>query len=94
MSEKGSKAYWFRAKKYGWGWGLPLTWQGWVSFGLFAAVWLIALLTLLIVPEGTETIPTENIAMFVVVMVFDVFGLVYVSFKHGEQPKWRWGKKK
>lgn len=21
--------YWFRAKRYGWGWGLPLCWQGW-----------------------------------------------------------------
>ena len=24
--------YWFRAKRYGLGWGLPLTWQGWVVF--------------------------------------------------------------
>jgi hypothetical protein len=24
--------YWFRAKRYGWGWGLPLAWQGWVFF--------------------------------------------------------------
>jgi hypothetical protein len=20
--------YWFPAKRYGWGWGMPLTWQG------------------------------------------------------------------
>jgi len=24
--------YWFRAKRYGLGWGLPLAWQGWVFF--------------------------------------------------------------
>ena len=24
------KKPWFRAKKYGLGWGLPVTWQGWV----------------------------------------------------------------
>jgi hypothetical protein len=24
--------YWFRAKRYGLGWGLPLTWQGWTFF--------------------------------------------------------------
>jgi hypothetical protein len=24
--------YWFRAKRYGMGWGLPLAWQGWVFF--------------------------------------------------------------
>jgi hypothetical protein len=22
--------YWFPAKRYGWGWGSPATWQGWV----------------------------------------------------------------
>ena len=31
--------YWFPAKRYGWGWGLPQTWQGWVAF----VVWLAAL---------------------------------------------------
>ena len=41
--------YWFRAKKYGWGWGLPLKWQGWAVliafFALLAAgnVWLLML---------------------------------------------------
>ena len=33
--------YWFPAKRYGWGWGLPVAWQGWlvlaVFFGLVAA---------------------------------------------------------
>jgi len=27
--------YWFPAKRYGWGWGLPTAWQGWVVFALF-----------------------------------------------------------
>jgi hypothetical protein len=22
--------YWFPAKRYGWGWGLPCAWQGWL----------------------------------------------------------------
>jgi hypothetical protein len=34
------RRYWFRAKRYGWGWGLPCSWQGWVFF----LVWLAALL--------------------------------------------------
>jgi hypothetical protein len=32
--------YWFPSKTYGWGWGLPLTWQGWivyVAFGMLLA---------------------------------------------------------
>ena len=22
--------YWFPSKRYGWGWGLPCAWQGWI----------------------------------------------------------------
>ena len=34
MSKK-KKDVWFPAKKYGVGWGLPVTWQGWVVFILY-----------------------------------------------------------
>jgi len=27
--------YWFAAKRYGWGWGLPTAWQGWVVLTAF-----------------------------------------------------------
>jgi hypothetical protein len=27
--------YWFPAKRYGWGWGFPTTWQGRLVFGSF-----------------------------------------------------------
>jgi hypothetical protein len=33
------KRYWFRAKRYGLGWGLPCSWQGWAFF----LAWLAAL---------------------------------------------------
>lgn len=36
-----SNDYWFRAKRHGWGWGLPRCWQGWATLlgyiGLVAA---------------------------------------------------------
>jgi hypothetical protein len=28
---------WFYAKSYGWGWGLPARWQGWVSLLTYVA---------------------------------------------------------
>jgi hypothetical protein len=34
--------YWFRAKRYGWGWGLPCSWQGWVFFVAWLAVLTLA----------------------------------------------------
>jgi hypothetical protein len=34
----GEKRYWFRAKRTGWGWDLPLTWEGWlVTVAIIAA---------------------------------------------------------
>ena len=31
----GSPPYWFPAKRYGWGWGLPTVWQGRLVFIAF-----------------------------------------------------------
>lgn len=32
--------FWFPAKKIGWGWGPPVTWQGWVVVALYFAVFV------------------------------------------------------
>jgi hypothetical protein len=34
------KRYWFSAKRYGWGWGPPTSWQGWLVFFIWLAVLL------------------------------------------------------
>ena len=30
--------FWFPVKRYGWGWGLPVRWQGWAVFVLYATL--------------------------------------------------------
>ncbi|MGH7725639.1 MAG: hypothetical protein ACREOU_09440 [Candidatus Eiseniibacteriota bacterium] len=30
MSSSDGRKYWFPAKRFGWGWGPPSTWQGWI----------------------------------------------------------------
>ena len=30
--------YWFPAKRYGWGWGFPTTWQGWLVIALYVVL--------------------------------------------------------
>ena len=33
---------WFGKKRFGWGWGLPERWQGWVTLILYiVAIWLL-----------------------------------------------------
>jgi len=36
-----ARQYWFRAKRYGWGWGLPVAWQGWFILAIFFALLLV-----------------------------------------------------
>lgn len=74
--------YWFPAKRYGWGWGLPATWQGWVVMALFAIAILAGAL-LLLPPYG----PFVFVAYAAVVCVV----LVAVCWLKGEPPGWRWG---
>ena len=42
-----TKKYWFPAKRYGWGWGIPITWQGWAALVSFFALLAIGAYTVL-----------------------------------------------
>ena len=81
MSDK--KDYWFPAKTYGWGWGLPTVWQGWIVYGI-AVVLLIA--SVFIFP------PAAHPVLFQVYIWSVVLLLVFVCWVKGEPPSWRWGK--
>jgi hypothetical protein len=76
--------YWFPAKKYGLGWGLPLVWQGWVVLAAF--VLLVALGIFVLVPHVG---PELFVPYFGVLCV----GLVAAGWLKGEPLSRRWGKK-
>ena len=83
MSAAESK-YWFPAKRYGWGWGPPRTWQGWlVLLGFFA----------LLVAGALVFLPKLQTGYFLVYTMVLVAGLIAVCYVTGEPPKWRWGDK-
>jgi len=72
---------WFPAKRYGWGWGLPCAWQGWVV--LAAYVGAAAGLALGLLP----THPTAyGWAMGAATAL-----LLALCWWKGEPPAWRWG---
>jgi hypothetical protein len=75
--------YWFPAKRYGWGWGFPITWQGWVVF----AVYFLAL------PLGCLFFPPHQrgVEFFVYTQGISL-ALVFVGWLKGEPTRWRWGK--
>lgn len=74
--------YWFRAKRYGYGWGLPLTWQGWAVLAAFMA--LLMLGSALILPSGSSTTYLIYVAVLSAV-------LIGICRAKGEPTRWRWG---
>ncbi len=81
MTEQPGK-YWFPAKRYGWGWGIPGTWQGWVVLAAYVAVLAGAVHFL---PPARDALP------FSAVIVVATLALLLVCLRKGEPPRWRGG---
>lgn len=75
-------AYWFPAKRYGWGWGLPVAWQGWLVMAAFVG---------LIVAGAFLFPPGKHLAAYLLYVVVLVAALTGVCWWKGEPPRWRWG---
>lgn len=74
--------YWFPAKRYGLGWGVPLTWQGWAV--------LIAYVALLI--SGAVLIDIDQQIIGWLSYVLGLTGaLLVICWRTGEPLRWRWG---
>jgi hypothetical protein len=76
-----TKRYCFRAKRYGWGWGLPATWQGWVVF----VAWLVVVL---LISPWLVAYSRALFFLFIGTMSAVLIAICYVT---GEPPRWRWG---
>src|SRR5579863_5423606 len=75
--------YWFPAKRYGW--GIPATWQGWLTLLIFFGL----------VIAGVFIFPPAHAraAFFLYVAALSA-GLVGICWLTGEPPHWRWGAEK
>lgn len=83
MSAVGSK-YWFPAKRYGWGWGPPRTWQGWLVLAVFFALLAVGTVVFL---------PNQQPGSFVAYTAVLVAALIAICYLTGEPPSRRRGKK-
>jgi hypothetical protein len=79
-----SKQTWFPAKKYGWGWGIPTTWQGWCVLFIFSVV---------LIAGGFLFPPQTAPAAFYTLVGLDVVALLVACYLKGEPPRWHWGDK-
>jgi hypothetical protein len=76
------RKYWFRAKRYGWGWGLPGSWQGWLVLAAFAG---------LLVAGSFLFPPSAGLGPYVAYVAVLCALLGAVCWLTGEPPRWRWG---
>jgi drug/metabolite transporter (DMT)-like permease len=74
--------YWFPAKRYGWGWRLPVAWQGWLVLGGYLG--LVAAGVIFFPPHRA---PAAFVALVIVLSAL-LTGLCWLK---GEPPRWRWG---
>lgn len=85
-----SKSYWFKRRRFGWGW-VPVTWQGWVVVLGWMALMIGAALVLAD-PSGDRRFSAEA-AVFSMFAVVVTAALIRVCYRKGPKPKWRWGKR-
>lgn len=76
--------YWFPAKTYGWGWGVPSAWQGWVVLGVAAMLFVLGVV---VIDPRTQPL------LFAAVTIGISIVLVAICMAKGEPPRWRWGDK-
>lgn len=80
---------WFKAKKYGWGWGLPITWQGWIVFIVYFTfiIW-----DFFRIDESSHS-ASDTARPFIIQVIIASVILCIIAYMTGEKPKWRWGDK-
>ncbi|KVX59990.1 hypothetical protein [Burkholderia stagnalis] len=77
-----SKTIWFPAKRYGWGWGLPVTWQSWGAL----------LLYMLGLVASVRLLPPNRVPYAFGACVAELSAaLIAICSVKGEKPGWKWG---
>lgn len=83
------KKLWFKAKDYGWGW-YPVTWQGWlVTVGFLGFIFWNAFRI-----DAASHSASDTIRPFILETAVVVCALIFICYKTGEKPEWRWAGKK
>jgi hypothetical protein len=84
------KQYWFRAKRYGYGW-VPVTWQGWAVVGVYLGGVLAGSRKATVGVTESSPFPYWFIVGWLVPLTIL---LLIICLVKGEKPGWRWGEPK
>ena len=74
--------FWFHAKRYGWGWGLPARWEGWVVLLGYGALIIGGIF--LLMEQSRQLYCFGYIGILTLL-------LLAICWWKGEAPRWQWG---
>lgn len=87
MSKPDKQKYWFKRRRYGYGW-IPATWQGWTTLLIFLAI-IIGNAAVITVHKPSD----EPLWQYSIIFITSIFALIVIATVKGPTPKWRWGKR-
>ncbi|MCG8684092.1 MAG: hypothetical protein MI892_04400 [Desulfobacterales bacterium] len=68
---------WFPKKRFGYGWGLPITWQGWI---VFLGYLVLSVIGAIFLSEPPERLPFFLLFIIPLTVIF-----IYICWKKGEK---------
>ena len=87
MKKSAMKKYWFKRRRYGYGW-VPASWQGWTVFIVYLAVVLANVIVLVVTPFSSELL-----WFYLTTLITATVAVMIIATQTSPKPKWRWGKK-
>ncbi|MCA9349900.1 hypothetical protein KC853_02515, partial [Candidatus Saccharibacteria bacterium] len=79
---------WFKRRRYGYGW-IPVTREGWIVVVIF----LVAVISgAFLIGDQPDNELTPAVVAYLATVAFGAIILIWISYKKGPRPKWRWGK--
>jgi len=80
--------YWFKRRRYGYGW-IPVKWQGFVVIVAFIIVVTVCSTILVIIANNSAVV---FLTLYLAAVLMTTAVLLYIAYRKGPKPKWRWGK--
>ncbi len=81
------KRPWFGKRRYGYGWGLPQKWQGWVTLLIWT---MLVIASTKMLPKDKTAPLTDALPWFSTLLILIVL-LFVVCYKTSGKPEWHWG---
>jgi hypothetical protein len=72
---------WFRAKRFGWGAGVPVAWQGWAVIALYLAI----------VCGATVLLKDHRVAKWATIVPATMMFMLICARTTRDGWRWRWG---